>query len=365
MQTASATSAAARSRFNVQPPRTRLPGDHARANMSILSDAVAPVMTAEEEAAAFTRRDACLDAAWSAALMVTGGDRPAKDVDWQALRTAQAEALAELDIADQPGARAFIKSTEAALSRTVDRIVRSNLPLTVAVAAQLMRARIGSMDVDDAVQEANIGLVKAIRRFDVSRGLRLSTFAVQWMRHHVGRAYVDTGKTIRLPSHINETANALRRAAREMGVFDAAEAVNTDIDRVAAISGRTIARITAAVSMLPRVRSGDEKMHSQQSSNESDNRTLFDLIADPTPAADSTIADAQVCAQVRRAVDTLPATHAIILRRRFGLDGTEPETLQQIAETFDLSRERIRQIEVVALRKAAKACPGLAGVVSL
>lgn len=361
MQTASATSAAARSRFNVQPPRTRLPGDHARANMSILSDAVAPVMTAEEEAAAFTRRDACLDAAWSAALMVTGGDRPAKDVDWQALRTAQAEALAVAN----PGEAAAITRTEAALSRTVDRIVRSNLPLTVAVAAQLMRARIGSMDVDDAVQEANIGLVKAIRRFDVSRGLRLSTFAVQWMRHHVGRAYVDTGKTIRLPSHINETANALRRAAREMGAFDAAEAVNTDIDRVAAISGRTIARITAAVSMLPRVRSGDEKMHSQQSSNESDNRTLFDLIADPTPAADSTIADAQVCAQVRRAVDTLPATHAIILRRRFGLDGTEPETLQQIAETFDLSRERIRQIEVVALRKAAKACPGLAGVVSL
>lgn len=361
MQTASATSAAARSRFNVQPPRTRLPGDHARANMSILSDAVAPVMTAEEEAAAFTRRDVCLDAAWSAALMVTGGDRPAKDVDWQALRTAQAEALAVAN----PGEAAAITRTEAALSRTVDRIVRSNLPLTVAVAAQLMRARIGSMDVDDAVQEANIGLVKAIRRFDVSRGLRLSTFAVQWMRHHVGRAYVDTGKTIRLPSHINETANALRRAAREMGAFDAAEAVNTDIDRVAAISGRTIARITAAVSMLPRVRSGDEKMHSQQSSNESDNRTLFDLIADPTPAADSTIADAQVCAQVRRAVDTLPATHAIILRRRFGLDGTEPETLQQIAETFDLSRERIRQIEVVALRRAAKACPGLAGVVSL
>lgn len=364
MQTATATSAAARSRFNVQPPRTRLPGDHARANMSILSDAVAPVMTAEEEAAAFTRRDVCLNAAWSAALMVTGGDRPAKDVDWQALRTAQAEALAELDIADQPGARAFIKSTEAALSRTVDRIVRSNLPLTVAVAAQLMRARIGSMDVDDAVQEANIGLVKAIRRFDVSRGLRLSTFAVQWMRHHVGRAYVDTGKTIRLPSHINETANALRRAAREMGAFDAAEAVNTDIDRVAAISGRTIARITAAVSMLPRVRSGDEVLRSSQA-NEGDSRTLFDLIADPTPAADSTIADAQVCAQVRRAVDTLPVTHAIILRRRFGLDGTEPETLQQIAETFDLSRERIRQIEVVALRKAAKSCPGLAGVVSL
>lgn len=358
--TAATAATAARNRFRVQPPRVRLLGDPARADMRLISDAVTPAMTAEEEVAAFTRRDACLDAAWGAVLMVLGGERPSGDRDWQALRDAQALALAVAN----PREETAIIRTEAALRRSVDRIVRTQLALTAAIASQLMHARPGSMGVDDAVQEANIGLLKAIRRFDASRGLRLSTFAVQWMRHHVGRAYVDTARTIRLPSHINETGNALRRAAREMGAMDVASACASDMASVARISGRSVDRITTTIT-APRTRSGDEVLRSSQANSEGDSRTLFDLVADPAPAPVDTIADEQVCAQVRRAVDTLPATHAIILRRRFGLDGDDPETLQQVGERFNLSRERIRQIEVVALSKARKACPGLAGVVSL
>lgn len=358
MQTAPA--ATSRHRFHVHPVRIHRPDDD-RAGMRILSDAVMPSMSAEDEAAAFANLGACLDAAWSAALAVIGGDRPAKDGDWQALRNAQAEALA----VSNPGETSAIRRTEASLKRSVDRLVRANIPLTIAVATQLIRSRPGSMSVDDAVQEASIGVLKAIRRFDVSKGLRLSTYAVQWMRHHVGRAYVDTGKTIRIPSHINETGNAIRRAAREMGAHDVASAIASDLPRVAALAGRTVKAVIAN-STLPRAFSGEEKMPGVRSHYEdSDTKSMFDLVPDPTPAADVTIADEQVHSQLLRAVDTLPATQAIVLRRRFGLDGNEPETLQQIAETFDLSRERIRQIEVAALRRAAKACPGLAGVVSL
>jgi len=362
MQTVSASTAAVpRRRFQVsKAPHARLAAEH----MPIIREAIlgAPLLTPEQETAFFVRIASALDAAWDAVCAALDDPtcRPAEDVDWDALRVGQSLARE----CRTPALVAAVERTEARLSGLVDRLVRHNLRLVQGVAAQLMRWRHGSMGLDDAVQEASIGLVKAIRRFDPAKSGRLSTFAVQWIRHHVGRAHADTATTIRTPVHVSETVSALIHAARKMGALDIHEAARDDLPRLAALAGRSPTTIENSLSS-PRVISGDASASRYTSNGDENTRTILDMAADPAPAAVDTLADAEVRRHVQAAAAALPDRERLVLTRRFGLDGEDPETLVQVGDRLGVSRERARQIETLALRRARAAVPFLAVAVGL
>ena len=337
------------------------------ASMPIIKDAIlrAPLMTADEEAAAFAALGLALDAAWSAVCVALNDpeERPlADDVDWDALLAAQAAARAQCKHGPH---LAEVVRTSAAVDALVDHILRANLRIVRAVAAQLCRGNAGIMDLGDAVQEASIGFIKGIRRFRPERGHRLSTFAVQWMRHHVGRARSDVSRTIRLPVHVEETASALVKASRKMGAMDVASAARADLPRLAELADRpevTIENVLGA----PRTVSGSIAASSNKSSDGGDNRTLMDMLPDDAEAVVDILADKQVHKHLHRVLATaLTERESYVLTRRYGLDGEDVDTLVDIGARLGLSRERIRQIEVIALGKARRACPFLSVAVGL
>ncbi len=330
------------------------------ASMPIIKDAIlrAPLMTADEEATAFAALGLALDAAWSAVCVALDDPdaRPYEDADWDALIAAQATARAQC----KPGQHlAAVVRTAASVDALVDHILRANLRIVRAVASQLCRGNAGIMDLGDAVQEASIGFIKGIRRFQPGRGTRLSTFAVQWMRHHVGRARSDVSRTIRLPVHVEETASALVKASRKMGAMDVASAVRADLPRLAELTGRPEITIENAIS-VPRTVSGSVAASSNKFSDGGDARTLMDMLPDDAAAAVDILADKQVHRHLHRVLATaLTERERYVLTRRYGLDGEDVDILENIGAHLGLSRERIRQIEVIAMNKVRRACPFL------
>lgn len=329
------------------------------ASMPIIRDAIlrAPLMSAEDEATAFAALGSALDAAWSAVCIALDDPeaRPLdEDVDWDALLAAQAAARAQCKHA--PHLAAVVR-TAAKVDALVDHILRANLRIVRAVAAQLCRGNAGIMDIGDAVQEASIGFIKGIRRFQPDRGLRLCTFAIQWMRHHVGRARSDVSRTIRLPVHVEETSAAIAKACRKIGASDVSFDARSDLPRLAELSGRPEITIENALS-APRTISGS--IPASKSSDAVDNRTLMDILPDDSEAAVDILADKQVHRHLHRVIATaLTERESYVLTRRYGLDGEEIDTLSDIGTHLGLSRERIRQIEIIALNKARRACPFL------
>ncbi len=330
------------------------------ASMPIIRDAIirAPLMSAEDEAAAFAALGSAIDAAWSAVCVALDDPeaRPlADDVDWEALLAAQAAARAQCKHAQHLAA---VVRTAGAINALVDHILRSNLRVIRAVAAQLCRGNAGVMDIGDAVQEASIGFIKGIRRFQPGRGLRLCTFAIQWMRHHVGRARSDVSRTIRIPVHVEETSAALAKASRKMGAMDAASAAQSDLPRLAELAGRPEITVMNTLS-TPRTVSGSIPASSKYSDG-GDNRTLLDMLPDESAAAVDILGDNQVHKHLHRVIATaLTERERYVLTRRYGLDGEDVDILENIGAHLGLSRERIRQIEVIAMNKVRRACPFL------
>jgi RNA polymerase primary sigma factor len=220
-----------------------------------------------------------------------------------------------------------------------DSLIRANLRLVVAVA----RAHAGKgLALEDLIAEGNLGLVRAAEGFDATAGTRFSTYATYWVKQSIRSALRRDGNTVRLPHHMcnlltkwHQAANALRR---ELGRAPAEE-------EVAARLGLSDKRLRAVRKAL-RVRA------SGQLPDDPDGSAALDLIADggaTGPEDEVTEAD-----QMGTAMDSLTSLsdrESTILRLRFGLDGAEPATLQQVGEQFGCTRERVRQIERDALAK--------------
>lgn len=287
-----------------------------------------------------------------------------RDLDWFALRAAQAHTLGALaasinnprasatTIARATDARRAVLSAAAHLERLVDRMTRANLRLVLTVAS---KERPG-LPFADLVQEGSTGLVKAIRRFDPSRGWRFSTFAVHWIRANIGRANDNTAETIRRPVHIiTVTPTALRAQAtlretlgRAPTIAEVAKVIKRNTETTAAALDPT--RVLSTETPL---RGGD---HGEATS------TLGDIIPDPAPQ-DWTGDEVSIeeHAIIRAGVARLSEREQGIIRRRFGLvaDGstTKPEKLIEIGDDLGMSRERVRQIEATAIRTLRYSIP--------
>ncbi len=234
---------------------------------------------------------------------------------------------------------AGVHESVTALRAARNRFARANLRLVVRMANRL---RGSGLSLTDLIQEGNIGLLKAVDRFEPARGFRFSTYASWWIRHTMRRAMVNRGRIVRVPQHLHTLAQKLsktrRRLRGELGrnPYDTelAEAVGSTVDKVVAA---TRALANQPISLDARVSSDDP-------------RSVADLLSVPEDQTPAERLDSQRAEeQMRAALLDLAPMERDILRQRFGLDGGEPRTLAEIGEQYSLSRERIRQLQVIAL----------------
>jgi len=223
-----------------------------------------------------------------------------------------------------------------------DRFVAANLRLVVSMARRY--AREGRMPLADLIQEGNLGLIKAVERFDHRRGFRFSTYASWWIRHALTRGLADKGRLVRLPVHALETRARLTRAVRKI-MCRTGEAPSQA--ELAAETGLPADKLIAAEEL------SIEAPFSLDVSVGADNdRTFLDMLRyeDQPSAEDNALSDSHKHS-LAALMDELSPFEAQILRYRYGFGGNEERTLKEIGQMYNLSRERIRQIQASALAK--------------
>jgi RNA polymerase primary sigma factor len=218
--------------------------------------------------------------------------------------------------------------------RLTDEFAKANLRLVVSLARRLGRGR---LPLPDLVQEGNLGLLKAIERFDPRRGFRFSTYASWWIRHSVTRAIVNKSRQVRLPGHVQEVQRRLSHARR---LFLTQNGSEPSVEELAHQTGIPVAKVEKVV----RVDRG--LILSLDGPSSHDDHPATDWLEDERSAApDGELEAQQIGLGLEDALASLRPMEADILRRRYGLDGGRPETLREIGEHYALSRERIRQLQ--------------------
>ncbi|TYB67740.1 sigma-70 family RNA polymerase sigma factor [Nonomuraea sp. PA05] len=233
--------------------------------------------------------------------------------------------------------------------RAKDLLIRSNLRLVVSAAR---RYSFRGLPLLDIIQEGNLGLIRAVEKFDYTRGYKFSTYGMWWIRQAIERGIHDKSRTVRLPIHVAEELSRLIRVERQLAAELGREPTDAELARVAE-------RSSAQVAALRRL--GQDMVSLDVPVGEHGEGRIGDMIADEDGLQVQELTERRaLSAELRQVVTTLPPREAFVIRLRYGLTGEEVRTYTEIAQHLGLTRERIRQLEKQALRRLRQGGPLLA-----
>jgi RNA polymerase primary sigma factor len=227
------------------------------------------------------------------------------------------------------------------------RLIESNLRLVMSITRNYTRADVPLLDL---IQEGNLGLIRAVEKFDYKLGYKLSTYATWWIKQAISRALAEQGRTIRLPVHVADQVRRVTKARRILG-----QKLNRDpsIDEIAAEIGVTPERVQDLLELV------QDPVSLETPIGDGDSM-VADLIPDPSAHQPETeTANRARSSELLDALAKLQPRQRRVVIERFGLDGVKPRTLEEVGSNLGITRERVRQLEARALRELRAVAPGL------
>jgi RNA polymerase primary sigma factor len=241
---------------------------------------------------------------------------------------------------------AAITRKSGVVKRAKNEFVKANLRLVVSIARRFNHGR---LPLPDLIQEGNIGLMKAVERYDYRRGFRFSTYASWWIRHAISRALADKGRAVRLPVHMIDAYHRIAKSERELQSKLERPATTEEIASVTGIETEKLEKMRTFLA--------DNPVSLDRSLSDDDGRRLIDVLVDPNeaPSPPEQMMNSETQQEMLKLLSVLKPIEADILRKRFGLLNDHERTLKEIGDEYRLSRERVRQLQEQALGKMRKA----------